>query len=187
MIQLLTGEAAAAWCRARGLVVGGLLPSNRLSFGLEPRLGFRTPLTESAISLMSLAYVLLMSLVPDDDERRFPGGMLWLQEWDIWSETTERVGHLIARSLRGEEGSIESLQDRPAQLFGVSQITEAHAAFAIPLLFQWDAHFVPTTGTYCCFTSHDGHLDVYARDAEMLDCLVTRFEVGGLATLSLPR
>lgn len=186
MIQLLTDEGAVSWCRARGLVAGGLLPSKRLAFAMEPALGFRTPLGESAISLMSLDYVLLMSLVPDDDEQRFPGGILWLQEWDIWSETTERVGQLIARRLRGEQGFAWSLQDRPAQVFGVGQITEARAAFAIPLLFQWDAHFVPATGTHCCFSSHDGYLDVYARDSEVLDRLVTRFEVGGLATLSLP-
>ena len=85
---------------------------------------------------MALAYILLMTLVPDDDESKFEGVLVWIRQWGIWSETIERVGMKIVESMRLVKGETRSIHDARAHLFDEHELVEAHALLLQPLLFQ---------------------------------------------------
>jgi hypothetical protein len=179
-VNLVSKTQAAEWCLERGLAGEGSLPATRITFrdGFEQRI--RIPVSGSPGEIVTMAYVLLMSDVPDDDERQFAGGLLWLQDWDIWSETTERVGLLLLRGSRCHAKPDYAIKDRPAELFDGSEFPAAQAALALPLMFQWDAYFVPLSGSYFVYSSHHGHVDVVVQDGAQQQAFLRRFEEAGL-------
>src|SRR5216117_3106348 len=92
-------EEAHQWCLARGIAADSpKLVTLKFHSGLAKCWEIQLP--REATRSMALAYILLMSMVPDDDESKFEGALLWIRQWGIWSETTERVGMNIVESIR---------------------------------------------------------------------------------------
>jgi hypothetical protein len=178
-MRLLSDDEASTWCAARRLRVGGPRLSTRVSFAEQEPLRLRMSISGSPVDVLRLAYVLAMTGVPEDDERRFEGGLLWLQDWDIWSETTERVGHLLLRGLRPAGEQNTNLRLRPAELFEHGEFALTHATLAIPMMFQWDAHFIPASGEWLAFISHHGHIDLEVSTENAHEGMVGRFQHGG--------
>src|SRR3989449_6216296 len=104
IMHALGFEDARQWCLARG-IRADLARLVSLSFQGGSSNCLEIPLPREATRSMALAYILLMTLVPDDDESKFEGVLVWIRQWGIWSETTERVG------MRSEEHTSE-LQSR---------------------------------------------------------------------------
>jgi hypothetical protein len=125
--------------------------------------------------MLALGYVLLASA--GDSEEDFPGGMVWINEWDIWSESFERVGWRTAQGLRGGTGA-PSLREAPGHLLASEEFVDAQALLLLPMLFQWDSHFVPSTGEFFVYMSHEGPLLIVASDRAVCDRLFARFEEG---------
>lgn len=164
-MQLHSDEGAKEWVRAAGFQVDGALPSTlvRIAAGQELRLRVRIP--EEATAAVALAYVLLMTAVPGYDEESFAGGLVWLQRWEIWSESIDRAGYALLDGIRAAGGSPAPVGSTPAHAFGRGELAAAHAALSLPMLFQWDAHFVPTGGDFFAFVSHEGYLELVSGGA----------------------
>ncbi|MBK7785614.1 MAG: hypothetical protein IPJ57_14110 [Gemmatimonadetes bacterium] len=180
-MELLSDEQAIRWCAERGLQPVNELPSTRIGFPGGESYRLRLAVAGSATEVVGLGYALAMTAVPGDDETAFQGGLLWLQDWDIWSETTERVGHLLLNSLRQSAQGASPVRTSPAHVFHRSEFIEAHAALAVALLFQWDAFYVPVIGAFYAFLSHHGQIEVVARDKVTYSDLLARFERGGFS------
>lgn len=175
----MTGDRATEWCLARGFqVADGELPSARLSFqnGADNRL--RIEVSAKDLRPVELAYSLLMAGVKDYEQQNFSGALLWLQDWDIRSETTERVGQELLKCLRGSNPLAGDLSGAPAQLFGGSELVTAQAALTLPILFQWDAYLVPESAGFAAFVSNDRYVDVRAATPGLAEQLVELFESG---------
>jgi hypothetical protein len=169
----LTREEAVRWCAERGVEARLERFATLGLAGSVESIWIRVP-PEDRRSV-ALACVLLMSEVEDDLEESFAGGLLWLTDWDIWSEITERVGLLLLAGLRGGADPRES----PAELFEAARLPAAQAALTLPLLFQWDAWFVPSVPRWAAAVSHHGHVDVVADSDARLAALFERFQQGG--------
>lgn len=175
-MRLLKTEGATEWCEARGIAVNpGRIP-NRLGFANRDELGLRVTASREGLRAVDLANVLLRStLGGDDDEEDFPGGLLWLQDWNMWSETTERVGLMLLERLRGTETLATDLRAAPAQLFAPSEFVLAHASLTLPILFQWDAYVIPPREGLFMFISHHGHVDVVSSSETLHERLRKKF------------
>lgn len=178
-MRLLTPEQAQLWSSERGLKSvrwgGGL----QLSFREGEHRCVRVTLPKEAPGALSLAYVLLMTLLREDAEENYEGGLLWLRSWDIWSPTSERVGMWIMNQLRLGAGPVKSLADWPAMLFDCTEFIASHALVLQPILFQWDAFYVPASAKYLAFISHDEHMSLLTTDRAVASALLERFGRGG--------
>ena len=99
-------------------------------------------------------------LVSDDDESKFEGVLVWIRQWGIGSETSERVGMNIVESMRLAKGEARSVNETPAHLFDEHELVEAHALLLQPLFFEWDAFVVPSSGKYFAMADHDSVLRI---------------------------
>jgi len=183
-VQLLTDAEATAWCSSLGLTVRSGVASERV------QLPARVPLVRldtkgSATALAGLAYTLLTTPSLPRDEAHFDGALVWLQRWELWSESIDRIGYALLGSLRGERPEGPELGQHPAHQFAPGEFLLANACLLLPLIFQWDAYLVPSSGRMVVYMSHEEHLDIRcARDEDRIE-LTERFsswhpvEIGG--------
>lgn len=171
-MEILAAKAARSWCETRNIVVNNdVIPSERVSLTVDA-FRLRVKIPRESLRSIALCYVLLMTGLMDDDEANFEGGLIWLMDWDIGSETTERVGLSILRAVR--KGN-SSFLEQPAQLFNESEFVDANAMLSLPTLFQWDAFFIPASGATVAFISHEGHIEVTCRAQLEYKRLTSRF------------
>ncbi len=175
-MKLLTAVAAEDWCRKQGCFVGGDLVSKSVTLPPSGSPDCRVTVPTEATEAAALAYVIAMTAVPDFLEGRFEGAMLWMRRWEIWSESIDRVGLLLLNGVRASSGQGPALEVAPAHLFLPTEFDAAHACLTLPLIFQWDAHFVPERGAFVAFVSHEGHVDLWAANKEMRGSLLGRLE-----------
>jgi hypothetical protein len=109
---------------------------------------------------------------------RSRGGLVWLADWNIWSETTERVGQRLLEALRGGNAA-PALSDSPASLVTEGELVDTQALLALPILFQWDAYFIPASCRFVAFVSHHEFVKLGSRDDSSFDSLMMRFVSGG--------
>jgi hypothetical protein len=127
---------------------------------------------EAAAQLQALSYVLLAY----EDEADFSGALLWMTDWGIWSEESERPALRMWSQMRAGYGTKTELLSAPGHLFGSTEFIDLHAFFLLPILFQWDAYLVPNRGDYFIFVSHDGVIYTVARTVEVRDKLFGDYE-----------
>jgi hypothetical protein len=174
-MHLLTAKAAQRWCEARNVVVGDdAIPSRLLSLG-ESTFQLDVKVPHEALRSVALAYVLVMTGLVDDDAQNFEGGLVWLADWDMGSETTDRVGLRLLRAVR--DGDAELL-DKPAQLFNGAEFVDANTTLSLLALFQWDAFFIPASGSTLVFVSHEGYVQLTCRGQLEYERLTSRFRHG---------
>lgn len=177
-MRALTARAAAQVLLKRE---GPALISDRpLRIAFQPSAtAFRLEVPEETFRTVSLAYVILMSDVPTDDEPDFAGGSLWLRDWDIWGGGAGRVGCDLLRSIREASGIDGAVKESPVLILGPGEIALAHSALTLALLFQWDAFYLPESAHFFAFASHDGYVDLVASRPSVLQRLYERFSRGG--------
>lgn len=160
-VKALTDQEAIAWCEERSLRVNG--DRTLLSLRDQAEVGcVELSVPKESPRALAMAYVVLMTSLKDDKETNFDGALVWLTAWDIWSETSERVGWRLMELLRGASGEHRSLADAPALLFDRDELVEAHACLTLTMFFQWDAYVVPASGDHFVRVSHEGLLHVVA-------------------------
>lgn len=69
-----------------------------------------------------------------------------------------------------------TLDDTPGHVFGRGEFIDALSCMALPMLFQWDAHFVSATGQLIAFVSHEGYVDLICRDDRVYATLRDRLK-----------
>lgn len=173
-MPLLSDEEASTWCHDRGVLTDGPQLSVRLGFPSNTAKRIRIRLPDDCIATVGLGYVLLLSEIPNYEEKNFRGGLVWLRRWAIWSESIDRVGYALLDGIRATSGHISELDSAPAQLFKDGELVHAHAALSLPMLFQWDAHYVPATGEFIVFVSHEGHADIISGDERVHATMLQR-------------
>jgi hypothetical protein len=178
MVALDDG-GVAEWCQKRGIQVSPGIPGTELRFHGANHC-FSVPVLESGARCVALAYMLLMASVRLD-ESEFQGCLLWFREWEIWSPELDRAGHTVLRWLRLAGREPISWHDAPGELFGPDEVGEAHAALVQPLIFDWDAYLVPSSGEYFVFSYHHEHLFVVSPTKSKLDEIGRSLQGGGWA------
>jgi hypothetical protein len=169
----MSRDDAAEWSRSRSIAIGDA-PDAALSYeGGHPQ-SFEIEIPRDALRILAFGYILATNGTGDD--AGFRGGLLLMRAWDSWSESFERVGAHVVESLRG--ASMVGRAEAPAQSFEVHEIVDANAFLLQPMLFQWDAYRIPTSGDFFVRMSHHSRANVVVRDRALFESLFERFEQG---------
>lgn len=168
-MKVFTLEAAKEWCIVRGVdsslgnrqfyTLGG---SDRFSITLEEKPSDTVLLTDY--------------LAPSWEETAFQGGLLWITGFDIWGANSEKTGLAMLKQMRSGHGESATLSEKPGQLFGAEELYEAHSFLLLPILFGWDALWVPDAADYVVSISHHGTATVVSRNRATHDELRSRMK-----------
>lgn len=179
-MKRLEDVQAEHWCAERGLRVQGQLASTRVAIAGDEIQQFRVYLTAGpGYKMVSLAFTVLMGSATGDTTETFGGGLIWLQRWEIWSEDIDRVGYAFLGGLTSQPEAPLGGDISPAYEFEEGEFLTANAVLSLPLLFEWDAHFVPRSAQFIVFISHERHLDVFTRDQSEHQRLHSLFQDAG--------
>ena len=118
VMRLLSDTEVPEWAEGRGLRVDGLAPLSQVEFASTPVERLRIQIPASAIDVVRLAYILVMTGVREYEESQFSGALLWLQRWEIWSESIDQAGFVLLNGVRTISNCASSVHDAPAQQFG---------------------------------------------------------------------
>ena len=165
-MRLLTDDEALQWVRDVGLQAGSKLPSTRVR-ALSTAHRMRLQIPDDALSAVALAYMLALTDVVEYGEEQFAGALLWLQRWEIWSASIDRAGYVLLEGIRSVSGQSVPLGSAPGHLFQQGEFSRAHACLALPMVFQWDAHYIPVSGEFFVFVSHEGYLELTTQNERL--------------------
>lgn len=174
-MKLLSDDRALEWCRDRGIHGEGSIPRTFLRYdgGSSERIQLR--MHADAIAQVGFAFSSLLAETPSDSDATFHGGLVWLRRWNLWSESIDAVGYRLLDGLRDAREGVPSLNEAPAHLCLEEDFVTAHSLLALAVLFQWDAYYVPSSGHFLIFVSHEGTVDILSRTAELRLELAARF------------
>jgi hypothetical protein len=100
---------------------------------------------------------------------------VWLQRWELWSESIDEVGYCLLHALRDQRGESESPMAAPATLLGADGFTQAIALSLLPAMFQWDVLVLPVEGRFSFIITHHGELKIFPRQGSLDPELVEHF------------
>jgi hypothetical protein len=122
----------------------------------DPVLRLTLPLPQ----LPSQVAYLANAILPYTESAEFQPCLLWMTDWGIWSEVSERVAKSLAECFRSARGERNLLIDKPAHLFGETEAADEQTLLTIAIVFGWDCYVIPKHGKYYARTSHDEYLEV---------------------------
>lgn len=115
-----------------------------------------------------------MTGVEDFSEDRYEGGLLYLQNWAIGSESIEQVGYALLARIRGEEEL--AVGDSPGHQIEPAEFVLAQTMLSIPMLFGWDAWYVAKNRSLSAAISHDGFVDLFSPSEHQTEDLRHRLD-----------
>lgn len=178
---LLSDNEALDWCLKFGVRQSRSLLSDRITLPDVAGRRLRITVADDATAVVGQAYILLMTSIPRYEESAFDGALIWLQRWEIWSESIDRVGYELLNGVRRRPGDEANIDEAPAQVFAHGEFVSAQACLSLPMMFQWDAYFVPAKAPFIAFISHEGFVEFQTRREEDSSMLRERFDRYGPA------
>jgi hypothetical protein len=107
------------------------------------------------------------------EDRDFEGALLWFTEWGVWNERDEATGYRLVEAMHSAAGQPKSFEIAPGHLFRGDELPEAVGMLLQPMVFGWDAYYLPhwSYGTHQFFlhVSHDSFVSVVTRTKEFYD------------------
>ncbi len=104
------------------------------------------------------------------ESRDFSGALLWFTEWNVWNTLDEGVGYRIVEAMHSAAGQPRSFESAPGHLFRADELTEATGLLLQPMVFGWDAIYLPRwsfgTDQFFLHVSHDSFVSVVIRSKE---------------------
>jgi hypothetical protein len=173
-MKTLTWEQAAEWTNSVGLVATvvrsvqeypteGGKPQKVCRINKSIYFPNEDPALRLTLPLPNLPYqvaYLANALLPYSDSDEFQSCLLWMTDWGIWSDVSERVATSLANCFRSTRGERNLLIDRPAHLFDETEAADAQTLLTIAIVFGWDCYVIPKHGSYYALTSHDEYIEV---------------------------
>ncbi len=157
------------WCEESPTGVKLALPAH-LHYATSKPLGLRIDVPSEAPRAVTLISSLL---AVEEDEGDYYGALLWFTNLDIGTPRIERCGLRILEQMRRGYGVTASVENAPGQAFRTDEIVDVHAFLALPLLFGWDAYFLPHRTRYFAYIRQDGALYLVTDDEQVLQRLLT--------------
>jgi hypothetical protein len=107
------------------------------------------------------------------EDRDFEGALLWFTEWGVWNSRDEAMGCRIVESMHRAAGQPKSFEAAPGHLFRGDELQDAVAMLIQPMIFGFDAYYLPRwsygTGEFFLYVSHDSYVTVVTRTKEFHD------------------
>ena len=101
------------------------------------------------------------------DPSNFEGALLWFTDWGVWNPSDEAAGYRIVEAMNGAAGQSASFEATPGHLFRPDELTDAVAMLLQPMMFGWDAYYLPRWSfgqeEFFVFISHDSFVSIVTR------------------------
>jgi hypothetical protein len=101
------------------------------------------------------------------DPKDFEGAMLWFTAWHVWNSSEEAVGYRLVEAMNRSCGQPMSFEAAPGHLFRADELTDTIAMLLQPMIFGWDAYYLPRwsygTDEFFLHVSHDSFVSIVTR------------------------
>jgi hypothetical protein len=99
--------------------------------------------------------------------------LLWFTGWGVWNYSDEGIGYRIVEAIHRAAGQQKSFEDAPGHHFRGDELNEATGLLLQPMVFGWDANYVPQWSygpeQFFLHVSHDSFVTVVTRTKEYYD------------------
>jgi hypothetical protein len=107
------------------------------------------------------------------DSNDFAGALLWFTGWGVWNYLDEGIGYRIVEAIHSAAGQQKSFEAGPGHHFRGDELNEAIGLLIQPMIFGWDASYVPRWSygpdQFFLHVSHDSFVTVVTRTKEFYD------------------
>jgi hypothetical protein len=104
------------------------------------------------------------------EAKDFQGALLWFTNWGVWNSLDEGIGYRIIEKMHDAAGQPKSFEAAPGHVFRADELQEAVGMLLQPMVFGWDAMFVPWWSygynEFFLHVSHDSFVSVVTRTKE---------------------
>lgn len=178
-MELLTDIQASHFFQDYGIIARTSFPYSAVfSSSKDNDFHFTIKIPAEFLKTVALSYVVIMTGVIDDVEENFQGGMLWFTDWNIWHPGIEGIAMNYLKGIRSVEDVESSVNNNPYQLFESNELILARSALVVPMLFQWNAYFIPKLEGLMFFIHQHGYMEVITDTRERYEEYKTRFMEG---------
>lgn len=147
-------------------------PTGHLRYATREPLGIRLDVPPEARRAVALAY----SLLAVEEDVGFSGALMWFTDWGYSPPQIENCALRMLEQMRRGYGVTASIENAPGQLFRSDEIMDVHAFLAIPLLFGWDAYFMPYGTRYFAFVRENASVFLVTDKEQVLQKLLALLE-----------
>jgi hypothetical protein len=167
-VRTLTYEESKEWCERAPL---------SMKVGQNAQLRYKTPAVFGASIRIPLeagpAVALCSGLLAFEANVDFYGGLVWLANWDTGTPQIERAGLKMIEQMRRGYGACSSIENAPGNLFRTDEVADLHAFLCVPMLFGWDAYFIPRGTRYFAYVRRNGFLYLVTEEEKTHSALLS--------------
>jgi hypothetical protein len=153
-MKLIDKKACLEWCSDREIKSFGI---TQICFARNQGTKVVIPLPKEFLKCVSLMLALEAIF-----EESTSNSLLWIRDWDMWSEKTDGIGIAYWKHFRPDAGR-ELLLEFPGHLFSTGDGESLRALLLLPIVFQWDAQWFSNSGESIISIKHDGLLEISIR------------------------
>jgi len=116
--------------------------------------GFEMPDSPSGYAYLASV---LPSLLTDFDRDNWRGGAIIYQDFDVWNHRNNVEGWTMIERIRAGYGELRPFREATVNVFRDNDISILPAFLLAPLIYGWDAHYIPLDRGSFASISHDGY------------------------------
>ncbi|WP_263409586.1 hypothetical protein [Terriglobus tenax] len=174
-MRLVTVGECSAWLQERGIgLSSGNYPLVRSAEVLE------FPISGDSGEAVALSY-----MFGDMERTTSGGGLLAIREWSIGSPGLDAIGHEVVKRMLGVSIHDAGSEQPPWIVLDASEAAMMPSLLLQATIFGWDAFYVPNSGAFVIFISHDEVAYVAAQNFPLSEDVRIQFDrlsIGAVAT-----
>ena len=152
-MRIIPRQDCLEWCSSRRINISGI---TQIAFIGPPGVYIKIALPREFLRCAAFAVALCETFEHGGQE-----SLLWMREWGMWSEDIDSLGVVYWKALRSDNR--ESLAEYQGHVFSNGEDQLIRALLLVPIMFQWDAHWIPGSGDAIVSIRHDGLAEIFLR------------------------
>jgi hypothetical protein len=138
--------------------------------------GFLIPPEPSAIAYIT---VVLPTLMYNCDPLNWKGGAVWYQDFDVWNHEANVAGWKMIERIRAGYGELRPFDQATVNIFKDDDRTILPAFLLAPLIYGWDAYYIPQERGSFARISHDGYWAIETETEEAYQAIQEKIKAFG--------
>jgi hypothetical protein len=168
-MEIIDKQATIDWCKKRNILLSS---SNKIQVSFNNKKCIKVDLLIYPLRIIYLALVLTDLLNKENDKDNFEGGLICITQTDIVGPPIETIGLTVINRLRGVD-EIKTLEKFPGNLFTNEESLNTTIFFYNTMIFAWDSFWLPESGEYFVFKSHDDNIYIFSKDPGNLKNIIS--------------
>jgi hypothetical protein len=115
--------------------------------------GLELPDTPSGFAYLA---GIIPSLLTNFDGLNWTGGAVWYQDYDVWNHQNNVAGWTMIERIRAGYGELRPFGAATVNIFRDTDLSVLPAFLLAPLIYGWNAYYIPQDRGSFASISHDG-------------------------------